>query len=134
LERCLIGTALAALVATISGCAAQMVDARLHTQSGVTVSCRIPKKHPGPNLIQLDVLVTPRCTTAEISAEVFEGDRTISPARRFPKVIFENESKDVEAGPFELPARGTWLTVEITAFCDHAGKTKTGRDTCEVGD
>lgn len=115
-----------------AGCAGLLVDARLHTQSGVTVSCRVSSSDAGPNLVHLDVRITPSCTSGDITTEVLQAGRALSPPGKSSKVIYADASDDVTTAPFQLPTLGTWLTVEITAICDRAGATKTGRDTCQV--
>ncbi|HEY7373979.1 MAG TPA: hypothetical protein VIF57_17595 [Polyangia bacterium] len=124
-----------AIVALTVGanCAGPLVDARLHTQSGVTVACRPTPSPAGVNLISLAVKVTPRCTTSDITTEVLQAGHPLTKPSKSTEVIYANASRDVSTNPFPVQPAGTWLDVQVTVVCDHAGATKNGKDACQIG-
>ncbi len=116
-----------------AGCAGLLVDAKLHTQSGITVACRVSPSPRGVNLVQLDGRVTSTCTSGDVPTEVLREGTALGAPGKWPKVIYEGQGNDVTTDPFPLPPAGSMLTVVVTAICDHAGVRKTGSDTCQIG-
>jgi hypothetical protein len=129
--RCERGAFVAVVaIALVAGCATVVVDAKLHTQAGVTTSCRVSRKRPATNKLQLEVSVTPPCTTGDIATQVLQAGAAISPRGKSSTVVYAHSKGEVTSEPFSIPPSGTWLTVDIVLTCDRAGVTKSGADDC----